>query len=188
MNTNVFGPPNLIEMKVVLSHLKCDLGLFWVQDTKPLFKWGTPQRSFIMLGWLGPKPQPLSWPLQSRHSIQCCVNLQRTNYINSFGAFSAFCDRFRNFCRHLTGRAGWEVGEKKRNWPNTDSLETWRLSHRSAITSFPALILIALSLSSSSLASLTQPFILATLPSFIVQSQRSLPCSLPSSQVLKSLC
>ena len=102
--------------------------------------------------------------------------------------FFAFCDRFRNFCRHLTGRAGWEVGEKKRNWPNTDSLETWRLSHRSAITSFPALILIALSLSSSSLSSLTQSFILATLPSFIVQSQRSLPCSLPSSQVLKSLC
>ena len=140
------------------------------------------------VGLVGPKPQPLSLPLQSRHSIQCCVNLQRTNYINSFGAFSAFCDRFRNFCRHLTGRAGWEVGEKKRNWPNTDSLETWRLSHRSAITSFPALILIALSLSSSSLSSLTQSFILATLPSFIVQSQRSLPCSLPSSQVLKSLC
>ena len=186
MNTNVFGHPNLIEMKVVLSHLECDLGLFWVQDTKPLFKWGTPQRSFIMLGWLGPKPQPLSLSIQSRHSIQGRVHTELI--ISVLYDFFAFCDRFRNFCRHLTGRAGWEVGEKKRNWPNTDSLETWRLSHRSAITSFPALILIALSLSSSSLSSLTQSFILATLPSFIVQSQRSLPCSLPSSQVLKSLC
>ena len=171
-------------MQFVLSHLKCDLGLFWVQDTKPLFKWGTPQRSFIMLGWLGPKPQPLSLSIQSRHSIQGRVHTELI--ISVLYDFFAFCDRFRNFCRHLTGRAGWEVGEKKRNWPNTDSLETWRLSHRSAITSFPALILIALSLSSSSLSSLTQSFILATLPSFIVQSQRSLPCSFPSSQVLNS--
>ena len=65
MNTNVFGPPNLIEMKVVLSHLECDLGLFWVQDTKPLFKWGTPQRSFIMLGWLAQSHSLYHYPFKA---------------------------------------------------------------------------------------------------------------------------
>ena len=142
MNTNVFGPPNLIEMKVVLSHLECDLGLFWVQDTKPLFKWGTPQRSFIMLGWLGPKPQPLSLSLQSRHSIQGCVNPHRTNYITSLWVFLPSVTVFATFV------GTWRAGQGER-WVRRRGIgRTLILSRLGAwVTDRPSPVSLPLSLS-----------------------------------------
>ena len=140
MNTNVFGPPNLIEMKVVLSHLECDLGLFWVQDTKPLFKLGTPQRSFIMLGWLGPKPQPLSLSLQSKHSIQCCVNPHRTNYISSLWVFCLLWP-FSQLLSALDGqgrvRGGWEEEELAEHWFSRDLAPESPIGHHQFPCPYP---------------------------------------------------
>ena len=91
------------------------------------------------VGLVGPKATDFII-IPSKQELQCCVNLQRTNYINSFGAFSAFCDRFQ-LLPALDGqgrvRGGWEEEELAEHWFSRDLAPESPIGHHQFPCPYP---------------------------------------------------